>query len=301
MCARSVLTGREVGNAIRELFLKAGCDSDDAVIVTGMNDLRSGGDVSPTFLPALAGPGQELGGAPSTPFRDRREDSRQARLENSRISLLTDNRVFGELLAAHIGATLRVGLADQHWIDHALAPDLVLLDGSLNPELPLVQRGVRRCKVQRLTIVVVACPNEPLVAARWIDLGADALSYVDATMKELESTLAGVVRGESALGVGVRELLLSELRAERAGQRDREVLFEKLTKREMQVLCLLAQATTPEEIARQGFVSLNTVRTQIRSILAKLTTTSVVGAVALAYRTGWIAHVETAGQSSKAD
>lgn len=269
--------------------------------MTGMNDVRSGGDAFPALLPAPDGRGQALVGTSSTPVRDRREDSRQARLENCRVSLLTDNRVFGELLAAQIGAMLRVGLADQHWIDHALPPDLVLLDGSLNPELPLVQRGVRRCKVQRLTIVVVACPNEPLVAARWIDLGADALSYVDATMKELDSTLARVVRGESVLGVGVRELLLSELRAERAGQRDREMLFEKLTKREMEVLYFLAQATTPEEIARQSFVSLNTVRTQIRSILAKLATTSVVGAVALAYRTGWIAHIETAGQSSKAD
>ena len=240
-------------------------------------------------------------GQTSPPGLDRREDPRTARLDNARINVLAGNRPFGELLAGRLDATLRYGLGDQRWIDQSLPPDLVLIDGSLNPDDPLVQRAVRRCKMQRLSIVVISSPNEPLVCARWIDLGADALSYVSASMSELDAILARVMRGEAVLGVGVRELLLSELRAERAGHRDRDVLFEKLTRREMEVLALLAQAMTPEEIARQSFVSLNTVRTQIRSILAKLATTSVVGAVAFAYRTGWMAQREDAGQISKAD
>ena len=271
--------------------------------MTGINNVGSDSHVHAAVQPFGEDPAQDPGAhqtAPSmAPVRDRREDPQHARLENCRVSLLTNNRVFGELLAARMGATLRVGLADQRWIDHALPPDLVLIDGSLDPESAPVQRAVKRCKMQRLSVVAVACPNEPLVAARWVDLGIDALSYTDATLVDLETMLARVVRGETVVGVGVREMLLSELRVERAGQRDREMLFDKLTKREMEVLCLLAQAVTPEEIARQSFVSLNTVRTQIRSILAKLATTSVVGAVAVAYRTGWMAHMESLVQSAK--
>ena len=208
--------------------------------------------------------------------------------ERCRISVLTDNRVFGELLAGQLNATLRIGLDDLHWIENSLPPDVVLIDASLDPSSTSVERAVRRCRVQRLSIMVIACSDEALRAARWVDLGADALSYCDASLADLESTLARLFRGETLIGVGTRESLLRELRADRASHRDRESLFDKLTRREMEVLRLLAQASTPEEIARENYVSLNTVRTQIRSILAKLSTTSVVGAVALAYSSGWM-------------
>jgi LuxR family maltose regulon positive regulatory protein len=43
----------------------------------------------------------------------------------------------------------------------------------------------------------------------------------------------------------------------------------------------------PAAIARDDFVSLHTVRTQIRSMLRKLGVHSQVEAVALAHRVGW--------------
>ena len=88
--------------------------------------------------------------------------------------------------------------------------------------------------------------------------------------------------------MSVREGLLSRLRTQRQSDAERNALFTGLTRREAQVLRELALGTSPEEVARTSFVSLNTVRTQIRGILAKLGVTSVVAAVALAYRTGWM-------------
>jgi DNA-binding NarL/FixJ family response regulator len=63
--------------------------------------------------------------------------------------------------------------------------------------------------------------------------------------------------------------------------------FERLTRRERQVLSALMRGETARDISRQSFVSLPTVRSQIRSILTKLGVSSQLGAVVLAYRSGW--------------
>jgi len=63
--------------------------------------------------------------------------------------------------------------------------------------------------------------------------------------------------------------------------------FERLSPRERQVLMALMEGQTASEISREAYVSMPTVRSQIRSILSKLGVTSQLGAVVLAYRSGW--------------
>jgi two-component system nitrate/nitrite response regulator NarL len=66
-----------------------------------------------------------------------------------------------------------------------------------------------------------------------------------------------------------------------------ESRFERLTPKEREVLMGLMRGETAQQISRQSFVSLPTVRSQIRSILVKLGVSSQLGAVVLAYRSGW--------------
>jgi DNA-binding NarL/FixJ family response regulator len=63
--------------------------------------------------------------------------------------------------------------------------------------------------------------------------------------------------------------------------------FDRLSARERQVLSALMRGETARDISRESFVSLPTVRSQIRSILIKLGVSSQLGAVVLAYRSGW--------------
>jgi DNA-binding NarL/FixJ family response regulator len=60
----------------------------------------------------------------------------------------------------------------------------------------------------------------------------------------------------------------------------------KLTRRELQVLGLLAQGLTQKQIARELVISSKTVATHIQRILAKLKVHSRAQAVALAHRSG---------------
>lgn len=61
-----------------------------------------------------------------------------------------------------------------------------------------------------------------------------------------------------------------------------------LTQREMETLELLAQAKSVAEIAAAMFVSVNTVRNHIRSVLAKLDARSQLDAVVIAVRQGLV-------------
>jgi len=81
--------------------------------------------------------------------------------------------------------------------------------------------------------------------------------------------------------------VLTSLREHRAAERARLAPFERLTTRERIVLGALMDGASAEEIAKSSFVSLATVRSQIRSILEKLSVHSQVAAVALAHRLRW--------------
>jgi DNA-binding NarL/FixJ family response regulator len=63
--------------------------------------------------------------------------------------------------------------------------------------------------------------------------------------------------------------------------------FRQLSRRERQVLIALMRGETATQISRESYVSLPTVRSQIRSILVKLGVSSQLAAVVLAYRSGW--------------
>jgi two-component system nitrate/nitrite response regulator NarL len=63
--------------------------------------------------------------------------------------------------------------------------------------------------------------------------------------------------------------------------------FDRLTRREEEVLSALMRGAKARDICVQSFVSMPTVRSQIRSILTKLGVTSQLAAVALAYQSGW--------------
>lgn len=63
--------------------------------------------------------------------------------------------------------------------------------------------------------------------------------------------------------------------------------FNRLTPREEEVLFALMRGAKARDICAQSFVSMPTVRSQIRAILTKLGVTSQLAAVALAYQSGW--------------
>jgi DNA-binding NarL/FixJ family response regulator len=105
--------------------------------------------------------------------------------------------------------------------------------------------------------------------------------------EELLTTVLNVVAHKTVLSASGRYQLMAELRLARASSSQDLAPFKALTPREAAVLDALAQGHRAEAIAAAAVVSVATVRSQIRAVLAKLCVTSQLEAVALAWRVGW--------------
>jgi len=114
--------------------------------------------------------------------------------------------------------------------------------------------------------------------------------------KPMAALLADAARRRSAVSAYARGLLAAASRepgaaraaeaAGAAGGHPGEALLERLSKREREILELVAQGLANPEIARRLFVSLATVKTHINNVYGKLGAKSRTDAVARARRVG---------------
>jgi DNA-binding NarL/FixJ family response regulator len=168
-----------------------------------------------------------------------------------------------------------------------LAPILVLLDLDLGPSLgsglelirPLIKAGGR--------VVMMTGMVERVQLAACVEAGAVGIVSKTAGFAELVDAIRRAADGESLLDPAERQALLSELRAGRRAERERLAPFTTLSPREQAVLARLVAGDSAETIAARSYLSLATIRTQIKSILRKLGVSSQLAAVALARNAGW--------------
>jgi two-component system, NarL family, nitrate/nitrite response regulator NarL len=107
------------------------------------------------------------------------------------------------------------------------------------------------------------------------------------SLDRLTQAIADAVGGHSVMRPADREALLEAARRAQADDDERLAPFAALTTRERQVLAHLMHGHSAEEISRVEFVSLATVRSQIRGILQKLDVSSQLAAVTMAQQAGW--------------
>jgi DNA-binding NarL/FixJ family response regulator len=162
--------------------------------------------------------------------------------------------------------------------------DAVLLDlrlggmGASGLDLigPLVTRNV--------AVVMLTSESDPLVLAVGIEHGAIGWLPKHAELDDVLTTIERVERGESILPQGKRAEMLQLLQEHRRCIRATMSPFDELTSRENEVLAALVEGLSADEIATRDAVSIATVRTHIRSTLAKLGVHSQLAAVAMARR-----------------
>jgi DNA-binding NarL/FixJ family response regulator len=167
-----------------------------------------------------------------------------------------------------------------------LRPRIVLLDLDLGRFgdgvrliAPLAKAGIN--------VVVVTASSD---RGRW----GEAIRYGARTVlskaQPLSNILATVRRINEGLPVMThqdREDLLRAWHQQRSELQDLLSRLALLTARESQVLGRLMQGRTVHDIAALSVVSEATVRTQVKSILAKLEVSSQLAAVGMAHQVGW--------------
>jgi DNA-binding NarL/FixJ family response regulator len=203
-----------------------------------------------------------------------------------------------ELVRAALVATLRGEGIDAYACTQAtiggilaesrtLPPGVVLLDLDLGtgPDGAHID-GIDAVKGLRAAgwTVLVLTGNPGVRSARIAAaIAAGAVGQVPkiSSFDALVGTVRQVISGASVMTPEERRGWLDRDRAERLATRRRDELLGRLTARERVVLEQLAKGRRASEIATDSVVSVTTVRSQIRAILAKLELSSQLTAVAL--------------------
>jgi two-component system, NarL family, nitrate/nitrite response regulator NarL len=166
-------------------------------------------------------------------------------------------------------------------------PDLVLIDVrpfDIDTGSSLIDHFCR----QGLQVCVIDAADDDARRAAWLRLGPAEIIDRSEKFDQLFLTITRLLRVGVPPGPGQRSgAPLASAPGDPARQDTHLQLFGTLTDREEVVLSELLEGHCAEEIAKAAFVSISTVRSQIKSILQKLGVNSQLAAVALARRAGW--------------
>lgn len=212
----------------------------------------------------------------------------------TRVMLVDDHELLAHSLCAALGphgfdVVVPSVLTDTAVLDHAesLRPDVVLLDLHLDDDERTAVGLIAPMCALGATVVVVTAETDPLVLATCIEAGAAGWVNKSEPFDRLVEAVREVAAGGVLVGVSRRGEMLAELQRHRADLAAVLEPFQLLTAAEGQVLAALVAGRSAEAIAQARVVATSTVRSQIRSILAKLGVSSQLAAAAMAREAGW--------------
>lgn len=160
-----------------------------------------------------------------------------------------------------------------------LAPDVALVDIRLGEEsgIDLTRRLLDGDAERRVVLYTGSSDVELLISG--LDSGARGYALKEGTPRELTGALRTVAAGGTYVDPRLRPALLSRPSTQRVPQ---------LSRREREIIDLLARGLTGEQVAERLVLSSETVRTHVRNAMHKLEAHTRVHAVAIALREGVI-------------
>ena len=166
-------------------------------------------------------------------------------------------------------------------------PDIVLMDIRM-PKSSGIEacRGIKEVAPSaKIVILTISDEEEDLFEA--IRAGASGYLLKDIPLDEVAEAVRAVHGGQSLINPSMAAKLLAEFAAmaSRDGTAPAErVPAPRLTEREIQVLKLVARGMNNRDIAKELFISENTVKNHVRNILEKLQLRSRMEAAMYAVR-----------------
>jgi DNA-binding NarL/FixJ family response regulator len=160
-----------------------------------------------------------------------------------------------------------------------LRPDVILMDlrmpgvDGVTAIAELAGRGVP----SRVLVLTTYDTDSDVLPA--IEAGATGFMLKDAPREELFRAVQAAARGQAALSPAVATRLMGQMR---------QPASEPLSRRELEVLELIARGSTNREAAAQLFISEATVKTHLLHVYAKLGVKDRAAAVATAFERGYL-------------
>ncbi|QOY36740.1 response regulator [Anaerobacillus isosaccharinicus] len=164
-----------------------------------------------------------------------------------------------------------------------LRPDIILMDLVMKEMdgIEATRRIVEAWPEAKVIIVTSFLDDEKVYPA----LEAGATSYMLKTSKasEIANAVRATYEGQTILEPEVTGKMMTKMR-----QKKTTLPHEQLTEREMEILLLLAEGKTNQEIADEVFIALKTVKVHVSNILGKLEVHDRTQAVIYAFKHGLV-------------
>lgn len=174
---------------------------------------------------------------------------------SSYLSIQNDIEVIGEAENGKIGYEKAI----------ELRPDVILMDLVMD-----VMDGIESTKAimkdwpeAKIVIVTSFIDDEKVYPA--LEAGASSYILKTSTASTIANAIRSTYKGESILEPEVTGKMMERLTKKQVRQ-----LHDDLTNREQEILMLIAQGNSNQEIADALFITLKTVKTHVSNILAKL-------------------------------
>ncbi len=184
------------------------------------------------------------------------------------------------------GMEVVAAAADGDELSAAVAADVVLVQ----PELPGLVGALRALSTipNRPKMIMLVGPAEPLAVGAALRHGPAGLLLQDAGADEFEAAVRSVSAGGGWISAPLVPLVmpLAVAGALRAAIEDSAA--GTLSRREREVLALVASGHSNRKVAAELFIAENTVKNHVRKILEKLNLSSRVEATLWAVSTGLV-------------
>jgi DNA-binding NarL/FixJ family response regulator len=167
-----------------------------------------------------------------------------------------------------------------------LLPDIVLMDVRMPRRGGIEACSARKSVAPSARIVMLTMSDDEADLYDAVKAGATGYLLKEIPPHEVAHSLRAVYQGQSLISPAMASKLLSEFAAMIKNDRSREpeVPAPKLTERELDVLRLVATGLNNKDVAKELFISENTVKNHVRNILEKLQLHSRMEAVMYAVR-----------------
>jgi len=166
-----------------------------------------------------------------------------------------------------------------------LMPDVILMDVRMPKRSGIEATEKIKELLPHVKILMLTISDEEADLYEAIKAGASGYLLKEISIDEVADAVRSVWAGQSRISPSMAAKLLTEFAAMSKRAEERQQLpAPRLTDREMEVLKLVAQGLNNRDIAKELYISENTVKNHIRNILEKLHLHSRMEAVVYAVR-----------------
>lgn len=163
-------------------------------------------------------------------------------------------------------------------------PDVLLLDINMPRKNGLEVLQTLKSSKSKVKVLVLTVHNEVEYLMKAVDIGVDGYILKDSESAELKKAIFSIVEGENY----IQPSLISSLNSKMIEKNRDEGKIESLTKRELEVLKLLAVGMYNKEVAEKLNISERTVKNHVSNIFKKIEVTDRTQAAVFAIRNNLI-------------